>query len=77
MAADALCTMVQEHIRNGEILPRPSQPRCSKYRMVRLPAQQGDRAELYRGFAASGIRKAELARRLGIPKGNVQPPSAA
>jgi antitoxin HicB len=68
MAADDLCTMVQEHIRNRETLPRPSQPRGSKYRMVRLPVQQGAKAELYREFAASGIRKAELARRLGIPK---------
>jgi antitoxin HicB len=62
---------VQEHIRNSETLPRPSQPRGSKYRMVRLPVLQGAKAELYREFAASGIRKAELAWRLGIPKGNV------
>jgi antitoxin HicB len=32
---------------------------------------QAAKTELYREFLASGIRKAELARRLGIPKTNV------
>jgi antitoxin HicB len=32
---------------------------------------QAAKAELYREFLTSGIRKAELARRLGIPKTNV------
>jgi predicted RNase H-like HicB family nuclease len=27
MSKDALCTMIREHIRKGEILPRPSNPR--------------------------------------------------
>ncbi len=30
------------------------------------------KAELYRAFLASGIRKAELARRLGTSKGNIE-----
>ena len=29
------------------------------------------KVELYRAFQASGVRKAELARRMGIPKTNV------
>ena len=71
MAEDALCLMVREHIRKGEPLPRPSRPRGRKYRMVRLTALQGAKAELYAAFRASGIRKTELARRLGIPKTTV------
>ena len=68
MATALLQTLIQEHIRKGEALPRPTRPRGKKYRLIRLPALQGAKAELYVVFVASGIRKAELARRLGIPK---------
>jgi antitoxin HicB len=68
MATALLQTVVQEHIRKGAELPRPSKPRGRKCRMIRLPALQTAKAELYREFLRSGIRKAELARRLGIPK---------
>jgi antitoxin HicB len=71
MAADLLQTLVQEHIRNGEDLPRPGKPRGKKYRLIGLRALQSAKAEMYREFAASGIRKTELARRLGIAKTNV------
>jgi len=70
-ALDALCTMIREHIRNGETLPRPTKPRGRKYRMIRLPALHAAKVELYRTFVASGIRKAEMARRMGISKVNV------
>jgi antitoxin HicB len=36
--------------------------------MIELPAMVALKTELYIAFTASGIRKAELARRLGIPK---------
>ena len=68
MAADALSTMIREHIRKGEDIPSPSKPRGRKYRMIRLPVLHGLKAELYTAFSASGISKAEFARRLGIPK---------
>ncbi len=68
MAADLLTTMVQEHIRAGKDLPQPSKPRGRKYRWIRLPAMQAMKAELYLAFRASGMKKVELARRLGIPK---------
>ena len=71
MAADAILTMMEEHIRQGEAIPRPTHPRGKRYRFIRLPALQGAKAELYSAFLASGIRKAELARRLGIPKTTV------
>jgi antitoxin HicB len=68
MAAAALQTMIAEHIRKGEDLPRPTRPRGRKYRMIRLPALHELKAELYSAFRASGMKKVELARRLGIPK---------
>ncbi|MCU1234630.1 MAG: type toxin-antitoxin system HicB family antitoxin [Candidatus Solibacter sp.] len=71
MALDALLTMITVHIRRGEDVPRPSRPRGRKYRIIRLPALQAAKTELYQAFSASGIRKAELARRMGISKVNV------
>jgi antitoxin HicB len=71
MAADALLTMIQEHIRKGESLPAASRPRGKKFRMIRLPALQNAKAELYAAFRNSGLRKSELARLLGISKSNV------
>src|SRR5664280_2532642 len=71
MAADAIRSMIRELIRQGKVVPRPSRPRGRKHRMIRLAALDAAKAELYMGFLASGIRKAELARRLGIPKTTV------
>ena len=71
MAADALRTMIQEHIRKGGPIPRPGKPRGRKYRVIRLAALDAAKAELYSAFRASGIKKVELARRLGIPKTTV------
>jgi antitoxin HicB len=68
MAADAIRTMIRELIRQGEEIPRPSRPRGQKYRMIRLAALDAAKTQLYMAFLNSGIRKAELARRLGIPK---------
>jgi antitoxin HicB len=67
MAVDALSTMIQEHIRKGEDLPRPSKPRGWKYRIIPLAASQRVKAELYAAFRASRIKKLEFARLLGIP----------
>jgi antitoxin HicB len=39
--------------------------------MIELPAMVSLKTELYVAFPASGIRKAELARRLKIPKTTV------
>jgi antitoxin HicB len=68
MAVALLETLVQEHIGNGRELPRPSKPRGRKIRMIRISALRAAKAELYREFLATGIRKSELARRLGVPK---------
>lgn len=71
MAADAIRTMIQEHIRRGQDIPLPSKPRGRKYRMIRLPALDAAKATLYSAFLSSGMKKAELARHLGIPKTTV------
>jgi len=71
MAADAIHTMIREHIRNGEPVPRASKPRGRKYRMIRLSALDAAKIALYEAFRRSGLRKVDLARRLGIPKTTV------
>lgn|ERR1035438_2000360 len=72
MARDALITMIAHCIRHGKPVPPPtSQPRGKKYRMIELPAVAALKTELYIAFRASGIRKTELARRMGIPKTTV------
>jgi antitoxin HicB len=68
MATALLQTMLQKHIRDGDPLPKASRIGGRKYRLIRLPAMQGAKAELYRQFRASGLRKIDLASRMGIPK---------
>jgi antitoxin HicB len=70
MAADALVCAVDLHIRAGA-LPAPKVYRGKKYRAIRLPALADMKVQLWRALQASGIRKAELARRLRISKGNI------
>ena len=71
MAEDALVTMFAYYIRHGLPVPHPSSPKGKKYRMIELPAMVSLKVELYMTFLASGIKKTELARRLGIPKTTV------
>ena len=71
MASALLQTLVHEHIRKGEPIPASTPRRGRKYRLVRLTALQSAKAELHMAFLKSGMRKAELARRLGIPKTTV------
>ena len=60
-----------EYIRKREALPNPTNRPGRQYRFVRLSVLQSAKAELYMAFLASAMRKAELARRLGIPKTTV------
>jgi antitoxin HicB len=70
-AQDALATMIAYCIRHGKPVRPPTQPKGRKYRMIELPTMVALKTELYLAFHSSGMRKAELARRLGIPKANV------
>lgn len=71
MASDALSMVIGHYIQNGQPLPQPGTYAGEKFRVVRLPALVATKAELYRAFLASGMKKAELGRRVGIPKSNV------
>jgi antitoxin HicB len=72
MAGDLLATMIGDHIEQSQEIPVPARRRGARYRQISLPALQSAKVELYRAFRASGIRKAELARRTGIPKSNLE-----
>ena len=72
MAEDLLVTMLGDHIKQSQEIPVAKKRRGSRYRDIRLPALQSAKVELYRVFCASGLRKAELARRIGIPKSNLE-----
>jgi antitoxin HicB len=71
MAIDAISMVIDELMKRGDEVPLPAKRRGQKYRMLNLPALAAAKVELYQAFRASGIRKAELARRLGIPKTNI------
>lgn len=72
MAEDLLLSILGELMKRGADLPRAPRHRGKNYRLISLPALQSAKAELYSMFRASGIKKAELARRIGIPKTNVE-----
>ena len=71
MAVDALEMIVSDYIKHGKPIPPPSKLHGRKYRMIRLPGLQSAKVELYNAFLTSGVRKAELARRLKIPSPNI------
>jgi len=71
MAADLLRILIQDRIDQNLELPRPSRRRGKHYRMVTLPALEHAKATLYQAWRKSGLKKSELARRLGIAKSNV------
>ena len=71
MALDLLRTMIGELIRQGKSVPAPKKYRGPQYRLIVLPALEAAKVELYRAFLNSALRKVELARRLGMPKANV------
>ena len=72
MAEDLLRSIVDEMMKRGEDLPHAAKRRGRNYRLISLPALQSAKAELYSTFRSSGVKKAELARRIGIPKTNVE-----
>ncbi|MEO5924928.1 MAG: type II toxin-antitoxin system HicB family antitoxin [Bryobacteraceae bacterium] len=70
-AAEVIQLMIEDHIRAGKVLPRPKVHRGSLFRSVRLPLLTVVKAELHSIFLRAGITKAELAKRLGMPRMNV------
>jgi antitoxin HicB len=72
MAQDLLMLTVSDYIREGKQLPVAARPRGAKFRQVPLPALQSAKVDLYTAFLKSGLKKAEFARRMGIPKTHVE-----
>jgi len=71
MAMDAIGLVIEELIRRGKEIPRRSKVRGRKYRLIRLPVFQELKTALYMRWRESGVKKGDLARRLGIPKTHV------
>ena len=72
MAQDLLMLTISGYQRRSEPLPVPRRRKGAKYQAVRLPFLQAAKVELYNAFVASGLKKAEFARRAGIPKTHVE-----
>jgi antitoxin HicB len=72
MAQDLLLLTIGDFIRESKPLPAPKRHRGAKFRPVSLPALQAAKVELYAAFCQSGLRKAEFARRIGIPKTHIE-----
>jgi antitoxin HicB len=71
MAAEVVEIVMQDCIDKGKPLPTQRLRSGKKFRTVRLPALMAAKGELYAAFREAGITKAELGRRLGIPRTNV------
>jgi antitoxin HicB len=72
MARDLLMLTISDSIRESKPLPRARHHRGSKFRSVRLPALQAAKVDLYSAFLESGLKKAEFARKIGIPKTHIE-----
>jgi antitoxin HicB len=72
MAQDLLMLTIGDYIRESKPLPAPRRHRGSKFRLVPLSALQAAKVDLYAAFLESGLKKAEFARRIGIPKTHIE-----
>jgi antitoxin HicB len=72
MAQDLLMLTIHDFIRESKPLPVAKRHRGTKFRPVELPALQAAKVDLYTSFLESGLRKTELARRIGIPKTHIE-----
>ena len=64
-AIDALATALQGRITDRKEIPAPSPPKRGQ-RLVALPAIVTAKLALYQAMIETGMRKAELARKLGV-----------
>jgi antitoxin HicB len=71
MAQELLMLTIGDYIKESKPLPVPRRHRGAKFRPVALPALQAAKVDLYGSFLASRLKKAELARRMGIPKTHI------
>jgi antitoxin HicB len=72
-APDALHAAISMLVEKNMDIPNPSKPRGKSTPMIGLPSAIVDaKAELYMALRFRGVRKAELARRMGIHKQQVE-----
>ena len=72
-APDALHAAISMLVEKNMDIPNPSKPRGKSTPLIGLPSAIVDaKAELYRALRSAGVRKAELARRMGIHKQQVE-----
>jgi antitoxin HicB len=72
MAQDLLMLTIGDYIRQTKPLPVPKRYPGSKFRPVPLPALQAAKVDLYTAFVKSGLKKADLAREIGIPRTHIE-----
>jgi antitoxin HicB len=71
-APDALHAAISMLMEKNMDVPAPGKPRAKNTPLIGLPSAVVDaKAELYIALRATGVRKAELARRMGIQKQQV------
>ena len=71
-ATDAIQLVRAEYIRRKSEIPRPSKSVGKRVRMVELPLLTQAKLSLYTAMRRAGVRKADLPRRLGISKPQVE-----
>jgi antitoxin HicB len=64
-AADCLAEAIAGRIARGEAIPRPSKPKRGE-RQVSVPLYLAPKLALYLAMREQGLRKTQLARRLGV-----------
>lgn len=72
MAQDLLMLTIGDYMKESKLLPAPRRHRGAKFRPVVLSALQAAKVDLYLSFLGSGLKKAEFARRIGIPKTHIE-----
>jgi antitoxin HicB len=70
-AEDAIITIFTEYIKRRRDIPQPSKARGKDVRMVFVPALTEAKIRLYEAMRQAGVRKADLARRMGWQKSQV------
>jgi antitoxin HicB len=72
-APDAMHAAMSMLVEKNMDIPNPSKPRGKSTPLIGLPSAIVDaKAELYRALRSADVRKAELARRMGIHKQQVE-----
>jgi antitoxin HicB len=71
-AVDAIECVLAEYVRRRREIPKPSRRTGRNIHAVALPAVTSAKLELYSALQATGISKAELGRRLGWSKTQVE-----